>query len=342
MTEMQPIRPALPQVNAAQPELLPAWWLRSGHAQTLYRKFKAPAVVEHRRERLELADGDFIDLDWSAQSQSGDKQNKPVVLLIHGLCGCSASPYIAAMQTRLNQDGYPNVAMNLRACSGQSNRLARSYHSGASEDLDEVYGSLRQQYPDKEFIIIAYSLGANILLKWLGESGLQPHLKLAVAVSTPFQLADCSRAMLGGFSRLYGRYFVNRLQQALKEKQQYLSENGQSHELARIEALQLPARFANIWDFDDRVTAPLHGFQGAQDYYNRCSSAAFLSGIANNTLLIQSGDDPLIPRHVTPAVQQLGDHLELLLTDRGGHVGFVDSRWPDWLEDTISRQLSAL
>jgi hypothetical protein len=342
MSELEQPGPVMAKDNSLQSELLPSWWLRSGHAQTLYRKFKAPAVVPHRRQRLELADGDFIDLDWSAGEAPASAASKPIALLIHGLCGCSASPYIAAMQSRLNQDGYTNVAMNLRACSGESNRLARTYHSGASDDLDQVFSSLREEFPERDFVIIAYSLGANILLKWLGESGQQAKLKLAVAVSTPFQLAACSRAMQSGFSRLYGRYFVNRLQQALWQKQQYLTSAGQAQELARLEALQLPASFANIWDFDDRVTAPLHGFRDAQDYYDRCSSAAFLTGIGNNALLIQSGDDPLIPREVTPAGQQLGSHLELLLTDHGGHVGFVDSRRPDWLEDSISRHIKAL
>lgn len=333
--------PVKPEAPIERIEFQPPWWLRSGHSQTLYRKFRAPQAINHRRQRIELHDGDFIDLDWSEAATAEDVTGGPVVLLIHGLCGCSSSPYIAAMQSRLNQHGLANVAMNLRGCSGEPNRLARSYHSGASADLEEVYGQLRDQNPGREFVIIGYSLGANILLKWLGESGSQGQLKMAVAVSTPFRLADCSRAMLSGFSRVYGRYFVNRLQADLQSKQNHLRSQQQQAQLQRLLDLDLPARYRNIWEFDDRVTAPLHGFADAGDYYARCSSEAYLSGIHNNTLLIQSADDPLIPGRVIPKLQNLGSGFELILTRHGGHVGFIAGRQADWLEETIYRHALA-
>lgn len=322
----------------------PAWWLRNSHSQTLYRKFSAISPVEHRRQRLELADGDFIDLDWAvgAAEQQCTQQADPerIVLILHGLCGCSQSSYVLALQSMLHRHRVASVAMNLRSCSGEVNRLARTYHSGASADLDEVYSALREQYPHTGFAVVGYSLGANVVLKWLGESGTQPQLDAAVAVSTPFQLADCSRAMLSGLSRMYGRYFVGKLQTDLDKKQAYFRAHDQTGQLQRLQALALPDRFKSIWDFDDRVTAPLHGFKDAQDYYTRCSSAGFLSGIGTETLLIHSADDPLIPAGVIPRPSSLPDCVRLHLSSNGGHVGFITGRQSQWLEQSICRFLS--
>lgn len=314
----------------------PPWWLRSGHAQTLYRKFAPLAEVSHRRQRLELADGDFIDLDWSADTHAGDADGEQIVLLLHGLCGCSRSSYILALQALLDDLGVPSVAMNFRGCSGTMNRLARTYHSGATSDLDAVYASLREQFPLQSFAIVGYSLGANVLLKWLGEHGQPANLSAAVAVSTPFQLAACSRAMLSGLSRFYGSYFVRQLSVDLQRKQHYLNESGSSTELQRLQSLRLGTPFRNIWDFDDRVTAPLNGFASADDYYTRCSSAAFLPAIAARTLLLQSADDPLIPAAVIPDPARLPGNIILRTLNAGGHVGFISNGQPGWLEAQVA------
>ena len=314
----------------------PPWWLRSGHAQTLYRKFAPLAEVSHRRQRLELADGDFIDLDWSKDCPPESAASNQIVMLLHGLCGCSRSPYVLALQSLLNGLGVPSVAMNFRGCSGTVNRLARTYHSGATDDLDAVYEFLRQQFPTRSFAVVGYSLGANVLLKWLGEQGQPDKLMAAVAVSTPFQLAACSRAMLSGLSRLYGSYFVRQLTVDLQRKQQYLDESGSSAELKRLQSLELATPFKNIWDFDDRVTAPLNGFTDADDYYKRCSSAAFLPAIEARTLLLQSADDPLIPAAVIPDAAHLPGNITLHTLGAGGHVGFIGNGQPGWLEARVA------
>lgn len=315
----------------------PPWWLKNGHAQTLYRKFAPLAEVTHRRQRLELDDGDFIDLDWSAAVSPDSAPS--IVLILHGLCGCSRSSYVLALQALLDQQGVSSVAMNFRGCSGTANRLARTYHSGASADLNAVYGFLRQHYPDRDFAAVGYSLGANVLLKWLGEQAAPARLSSAVAVSTPFQLAACSRAMLSGLSRFYGNYFVRQLSVDLRRKQQYLEQSERTAELDRLQALDLRRPFANIWDFDDRVTAPLNGFASAADYYARCSSAGFLGAIQTRALLLQSADDPLIPAAVIPDSQALPDNVAVHTLAAGGHVGFIGNRQPGWLEARVAEFL---
>lgn len=328
-------------IKTDTPDLIAPWWLSNGHAQTLYRKFSNPELVIHTRQRIELADGDFIDLDWARRPESAQSGDGDIVVILHGLCGCSQSSYVLALQSQLNKMGKASVAMNFRGCSGQSNRLARTYHSGASEDLRAVMQALSDEFPNSSISAVGYSLGANVLLKYLGEEGDAARCVAAVAVSTPFQLAHCSRAMLKGASSLYGRYFVNRLTSSLQAKLQQLELAGADQELQRLRALQIPERFTNIWQFDDLVTAPLHGFADAADYYERCSSAGFIGRIRTPTLLLQSGDDPIIPAMALPDPEELPAEVEFRLTDKGGHVGFISARHRNWLEERITGSLFA-
>jgi len=353
-------------------ELNPPWWLRNGHAQTLYRKFRAPPAIQHRRQRIELIDGDYIDLDWAlrpdahsvannvTEASAVDRESRgshshKLVLILHGLCGCSQSSYVVNLQTLLTQRGIASVAMNFRGCSGEPNRMARSYHSGESDDLRAVLAELRAEFPDADISVVGYSLGANVLLKYLGEQGSAALCSSAVAVSTPFRLAECSRAMLSGASTLYGRYFVNKLSMSLQEKQQSLelrakadAQSGSTSglaakrvidvraELDRFQSLNLPSQFRDLWQFDDLVTAPLHGFADADEYYQQCSSAGFISGIRCKTLLLHSGDDPIIPVTALPEEKALPEQVGMCLYNRGGHVGFISSGDKDWLERQIA------
>lgn len=320
-------------------EFIPAWWLPGGHSQTLWRKFSPAKNVVHRRQRIELDDGDYIDLDWSTLDPQKSKDNT-IVFLLHGLCGCSRSSYILAMQSLLNDRGISSVAMNFRGCSGEMNRLARAYHSGVSEDLNEVFNKLTDEYPQHNFVFVGYSLGANVLLKWLGEIEFHVSVRKAVAVSTPFVLEHCSRAMLQGLSRGYGQYFVRRLLKDFRKKRQQLQLSN-PEEAARIAQLGDIRNVSSIWDFDDQITAPLHGFDGAEDYYRSCSSSAFLRAIAVDTLLIQSKDDPMIPAKSIPDRQMLPASVQMQLTAKGGHVGFVSSNPDNWLEQRILNFMQA-
>ena len=320
-------------------EFIPTWWLPEGHSQTLWRKLSPAKKVAHTRQRIELDDSDYIDLDWTTLDPKQSKDNT-IVFLLHGLCGCSRSSYILAMQSLLNDQGISSVAMNFRGCSGEMNRLARAYHSGVSEDVNEVFSKLVAEYPAHNFVFIGYSLGANVLLKWLGEIESHPRIRKAVGVSTPFVLESCSQAMLQGVSRLYGQYFVRRLVKDFQNKQEYL-ETSNPEQATRIAKLGDTRSISSIWEFDDQITAPLHGFEGAEDYYRKCSSSAFLGSIAVDTLLIQSKNDPMIPPKSIPNSEMLSPQVQMQLTEKGGHVGFVSSNPDNWLEQRILNFMQA-
>jgi len=244
------------------------------------------------------------------------------------------------MHSLLNDQGISSVAMNFRGCSGEMNRLARAYHSGVSEDVNEVFSKLVAEYPAHNFVLVGYSLGANVLLKWLGEIESQPRIRKAVGVSTPFALKFCSQAMLQGVSRLYGQYFVRRLVKDFQNKQEYL-ETSNPEQATRIAKLGDTGCISSIWEFDDQITAPLHGFEGAEDYYRKCSSSAFLGSIAVDTLLIQSKNDPMIPLKSIPNSEMLSSQVQMQLTEKGGHVGFVSSNPDNWLEQRILNFMQA-
>lgn len=314
------------------------WWLPGGHLQTVWRKLEsAPQLVRHRR-RIELQDGDFIDLDFaaSAQGQQTRSDCRPLVFLLHGLAGCSASPYILAMQTLLQQSGYDSVAMNLRGCSGDLNRLAIAYHSGCSDDVEEVMSALLPELaPERKLVVIGYSLGANVLVKWVSETAQHNRVLAAVSVSNPFELALCCGRMNSGLAYWYGRYFLNRLRRDLHAKQMQFRLSGRDDQLAIISQLGPLRSLRTLWDFDDAVTAPLHGFDGALDYYDRCSSRQFLPAVAVPALLIHAHNDPIIPPQALPPPAELPPHIRCEVLKAGGHVGFAADGQPHWLERRI-------
>ena len=313
----------------------PKFWLRNGHAQTLWRKFAPTPSLIHRRQRVELADGDFIDLDWHEPAIHDIDSGGTIILLLHGLCGCSQSGYIQSLQYRLGLSGQTSVAMNFRGCSGETNRLAKAYHSGVSADLAEIVDALSRQHPSSKFSAAGFSLGANVLLKWLGEVTDQSPIQRAVAVSTPFDLVLCSKAMLEGLSRIYGRYFLRRLIADVENKKQAFLQSGNLDQLELLRCCGDLDKLTSLWEFDDRVTAPLHGFDDAYHYYEQSSSLSYLADIAVPTLLLQSLDDPIIPPHALPGDQHLSEFLEQDFLDQGGHVGFASATKRYWLEDRI-------
>jgi len=312
-------------VHSALTDFRAAWWLPGGHLQSLRRKFGPGVKVDQQGQRLRLDDGDFIDLAW-VRPKGEISPGEPIVLIFHGLCGCSESLYVQALQNHLLTRGTTSVVMNFRGCSGEPNHKARSYHSGVTADAGEVFRKLREQFPDNPFHCAGYSLGGNVLLKWLAETGGPAGLERAVSISVPFDLAQCSAALGRGLTRFYGRYFLGRLQQDLAAKKSKFGQNGNHAELVLLEELGSLQGIASLWEFDDRVTAPLHGFADAADYYARCSSLPLLREIRTPTLLIQSADDPLVPTASLPDPARLPDNVRLELTGSGGHVGFFSAR----------------
>lgn len=303
----------------------PPWWLRSPHLQTLW-----PVLVRRRprlaltRERLELADGDFLDLDWSPGERG------PLVVVFHGLEGSSRSGYARGLLRAVHARGWRGVVMHFRGCSGAPNRLARSYHSGDTADIAYFLGHLRRRFPDAAIAAVGYSLGGNALLKYLGEVGANAVPCCAVAVSVPFDLDTCARTLERGTARLYQWWLLRRL----------LAKTRAKHR-----AGLLGPQFADVhrWRtfrrFDDRVTAPVHGFEGVDDYYRRSSSRQFLTGIAIPTLVVHARDDPLMTPAVLPGPAELSPQVRLEVSTGGGHVGFVHGAHPlaprYWLEERI-------
>jgi predicted alpha/beta-fold hydrolase len=293
------------------PVFTPPPWLRNPHLQTLWPKlFRLIPALPLRPERLELADGDFIDLAWA--SGSG-----PIVLLLHGLEGTLRSHYALPVMAALRNAGLQPVFMHLRGCSDEPNRLPRSYHSGAIEDLAEVLTLLRDSGRPVAGAI-GFSLGGNLLLRYLGINGQASLLRAAMAVSVPFVLGDAARRLEQGGSRIYQHYLLTKLKQAYRRK--FSRQSSPLHiDLDRIRTL---------WAYDQQVTAPLNGFAGADDYYSRCSSKGYLPGITTPTLILHSLDDPFMYPANVPRADQVGPGVQLAIQAHGGHVGFIEGRFP--------------
>lgn len=319
----------------------PTRWLAGGHLQTLFSPLlRRPPSLQRQRTRMTLSDGDYLDLDWHGSAAA----RSPLVILLHGLTGSSSSLYMLGQQRALAALGWHSVAVNWRGCSGEPNHSARAYHSGASDDLAEVIAHVRSRHPDRPLLAVGYSLGGNVLLKYLGESGANAPLRAAVAVSVPFRLDQCADRLQVGFSRVYQSRFMRDMLAYVSNKKRLLQHQGPDAEYARLDALGSLAGMDSFWDFDGRITAPLHGFASAQDYYQRCSSRFFLSGIRVPTLIIQAQDDPFVYPHSLPELSELSPSTEFELHQRGGHVGFVEG--PLWrpryyLERRIPQWLSA-
>ncbi|MFI8748579.1 hydrolase [Vreelandella lionensis] len=321
----------------------PTRWLPGGHLQTLYSPlFRAKPRLQRQRERMTLQDGDFIDLDW--YGPQGEQTR--CAILLHGLTGSSSSLYILGQQKALAAQGWQSVAVNWRGCSGEPNHRARGYHSGASEDLADIVTQLVARYPGKPLVAVGYSLGGNVLLKYLGETGSQCPLRAAVAVSVPFRLDHCADRISQGFSKVYQARFLRALRHYVESKQHAFRQQGRTDELARLMSLETLEGMKTFWDFDGRVTAPLHGFNSADEYYQRSSSAYFVNAIQVPTLMVHAKDDPFIYPHSVPEAHALPHCVALELFPSGGHVGFIEGspwrpryylehRLPTWLDTQV-------
>jgi len=312
----------------------PAWWLPGPHLQTLWQPLfrRRPAPVT-RRERLETPDGDFLDVDWLGPDGG------PIAILLHGLSGSSRSPYIRGMQSVLAKHGWRSAAMNFRGCSGEPNLTSRGYHSGDTRDLDFVYETLRRRYPESVIAAVGYSLGGNVLLKWLGERGNQVDLMAAAAVCVPLRLDLCAERLDHGVSRLYRNQLLLELKDYVRDKQRHLETIGRHEEAAELAKLGDLSPIESFWEYDSRVVAGLYGFRDAHDYYGQSSARQYLQDIRRPTLVIQSRNDPFMTPAVLPAPDELSLDVSLEVTDSGGHVGFVCGRLPwrpeYWLERRI-------
>jgi predicted alpha/beta-fold hydrolase len=306
-------------------DFTPPRWLRNRHLQTILPNlpFSGRIPLDLRNEVLELPDGDFLRLEWL-------DADGPVVLILHGLEGSSRSPYARSMMRALHAAGLRCVLMSFRGCGGVPNRLARSYHAGETADLAYILAQIGARWPGVPIAALGYSLGGNVLLKYLGECGEDAQLATAVAVSVPFDLTEASAAMSLGVARLYRALLLRRLKDSVRRK---FSVRTAPFDLAHGLAA------SDFETFDDRVTAPLHGFADAPDYYRKSSSRAFLKRIRVPTLILHAADDPFMTRAVIPREDELSDAITFELSRYGGHVGFLTGATPwglrCWLVERI-------
>jgi len=312
----------------------PEFLFKNNHFNTIYRTLFQNLEINYTRKRLELEDGDFMDLDFSSINS-----NK-IVVAIHGLEGSSGSNYIKSLTKVLNQHQFDVVAVNLRGCSGEPNRKLSSYHSGKTDDLDKVITYLNAKYPFKEINLVGFSLGGNMILKYLGEGIFDSHktIRSAVTVSAPCDLKGSSVELSKFWNNAYMKRFLISLKNKLIVKSEQFPDS--FLEMEKIKNAR------NFFDMDNLYTAPAHGFKDAFDYWEQNSSKQFVPSIKTPTLLITSQDDPFLSKTCIPVKEAKNNSNFILeLTSYGGHVGFNSSfsvTKNHWLEKRIVNFLNEI
>jgi len=310
---------------------IPMKGFSSPHFQTILPSLlNKNAKVDFVHERLELTDGDFLDLAW--HQLPGD-DNRPLIIIFHGLEGSVYSPYAFRMMKALDEAGFNSVVMHFRGCFRESNRLPRAYHSGETEDAKSLLAYLHESCPEIRLGAVGYSLGGNMLMKLQGELGDASPLFAAVSVSAPLRLEMTAEYINRGSSRFYQWILMRSLRQSLIKK-------FEAHDYERLIGLTredvLHSR--SFWEYDDIFTGPIHGFKDAQDYYARSSAAPYIEKITKPTLIIHAEDDPFMPPEILPEEAQLPENITIELSKHGGHVGFLGGSiyHPEyWLESRV-------
>ena len=305
-------------------------WLIGGHAQTIYPSLLSHRPVRYRRERVDAPDTDFWDLDWmdppsAASATSATGAPAPLVVLFHGLEGGSGSHYARALMAHLSEIGWRGVVPHFRGCSGEPNRHPRAYHSGDHEEVGAMLAAIddrvRDAAPDTPVYAVGVSLGGSALLNWLGRAGRDAAtmLSAAAAVSTPLDLTASGTAIDRGLNRVYSYNFL----WSLRPKSLAMAE--------RFPGLLDPAelrRVRSMYEFDDAVTAPLHGFAGTDDYWRRASSKPWLAHIDIPTLVLNARNDPFVPAASLPGSDEVAPDVLLEQPEHGGHCGFLSGPFP--------------
>ncbi|MBT9569465.1 MAG: alpha/beta fold hydrolase [Thiobacillus sp.] len=309
--------------HAVEPYHAPAW-LPGGHLQTIYSNiFICVPSVDYRRERLELPDGDFLDFDWVDGAS-----DTPVVVLFHGLEGNSDSAYARDLMDTVRKKNWNGVVAHFRGTSGEANRLPRAYFAGDSEEVQRMLEHIKARHPGVPLYAVGVSLGGNALLKWLGESGehAATWVDRAAAVSAPLDLTAAGNALDQGFNRsVYTARFLFTL------KQKALAKAARFPDLLDTEAIERATTFR---EFDTLVTARLHGFRDAEDYWLKVSSKPWLRSISVPTLVINAKNDPFMPASALPSVDEVSAAVTLEQPETGGHASFPSGPFPgnlDWV-----------
>jgi predicted alpha/beta-fold hydrolase len=305
----------------------PPRWLRNAHLQTIYGSLLATApAVGYRRERWDTPDGDFVDVDFV-----DGPPGTPWVQLFHGLEGSSQSPYARMLMDFTKRRGWRGSVMIFRGLSGEMNRLPRAYHSGDSDEIDWVLRKLYPRVGAAPLYAAGVSLGGNALAKWLGERGAEAAkiVARAAVVSAPLDLMVAGHKLGRGLSRIYGRHFLASLRKGA------LAKHERFPGIFDPEAVR---RATSLYEFDNVVTAPLHGFRDAEDYWTRASSKPWLKEIRVPTLVLNARDDPFLPEDALPTERDVSAAVKLEFPAQGGHVGFVTGPFPghiEWLSQRL-------
>lgn len=307
---------------------------KSKHFNTIYRTLFHRIDVNFERKRMETSDGDFMDIDFSRAGSS------KLMVIIHGLEGSSNSKYVTALSHISNEQGYDVAAVNLRGCSGETNRNLYSYHSGKTDDLAEILTFLDQSENYDSYHVVGYSLGGNLLLKYLGEerSDYSSKLKAGIGVSVPCDLKGSSESIAKFWNMVYMQRFLISLKKKTLVKIKQFPETDLNKEAI--------LNSKNFLDFDNYFTAPVNGFIDAEDYWKRNSCKQFLSGIKIPSLLITSVDDPFLSASCIPLQEaKANNFFHLEVTNYGGHVGY-NSNFENgsgfWLERRIINYFETL
>ncbi len=310
-------------------EFKPAFGLGNRHIQTLFPSFFKPKLdIKFEIERFELNDGDFVDCYWLDRNK-----HSKIVVILHGLGGSYKSHYIQGLMKKLSQNRFSSVLMHFRGCSGEANRLPRAYHSGDTQDIYHFINSLNTKYPKSNIYGIGFSLGGNIMLKLIANYDVK--LKSIITISPPVSLIDCANHIDKGFSKFYQYIMIKALKPLLKNKYK-------KHDIEALTGFKYNKvdKIKTFWDFDESYTAPIHGFNSAQDYYSKSSSNQYLKKIKIPTLIIHSTDDPIAPS--IPSRDEISKFIKLEIYSKGGHVGFISGSIIKpiyWLEDRVVRYL---
>ena len=302
------------------------WWLPGGHLQTLYGPLIARSTPRWKRERWDTPDGDFIDVDRLA-----GPVDAPLVVLFHGLEGGSSSHYARALALELRQRAWRGAVPHFRGCSGEPNRLPRAYHSGDAEEIGWILRRLLSEASGAPLFAMGVSLGGNALLKWLGgDARAKEVLAAAAAVSAPVDLMAAGDALGRGFNLVYTRAFLATM------------KNKGERKLERFPGLfdgEAMRRARTLREFDEVVTAPLHGFRDTDDYWTRASAKPVLGRIAVPTLLLNARNDPFLPEAALPGRDEVSASVRLEFPDQGGHASFVSAPFPgnlDWMPRRVA------
>ena len=307
----------------------PPWWLAGPHRQTLWGSMRRAPRPLVREERFTLPDGDILRLAWNAAPPP--RPGQPLVVLMHGLAGSVESPYLRGIAGVLTARKVPVVAINFRGCGGEPNTMARGYHSGETGDLEALLHALGERYPGCSLRVAGISLGGNVLLCHLGRRGADSPIDRAVAICPPIDLHRCIKRMSSGLSQGYQRYLLRGLKQDASRKVALLRDAG-----VRVDAVLGAQSFRA---FDNALTAPLHGFRDADDYYTQSSSRPLLSAIRVPTTVLFARDDPFMHPSMVPAEEELSPTVRFEVAAAGGHVGFVSGLGQHWLDERVPAAL---